>query len=62
MLFNWSEFHLSEMTLLQNPYFSYVTRLGEEWGTGHFSKVQYSKKTVTGQEPFLGKHDILKWL
>ena len=23
---------------------TYVTRLGEEWGTGHFSKVQYSKK------------------
>ena len=21
-VFNWSEFHLSEMTLLQNPYFS----------------------------------------
>ena len=23
-VFNWSEFHLSEMTLLQNPYFSRV--------------------------------------
>ena len=23
-VFNWSEFHLSEMTLLQNPYFSYL--------------------------------------
>ena len=24
-VFNWSEFHLSEMTLLQNPYFSIVS-------------------------------------
>ena len=23
-VFNWSEFHLSEMTLLQNPYFRYL--------------------------------------
>ena len=25
-VFNWSEFHLSEMTLLQNPYFTNVNR------------------------------------
>ena len=26
-VFNWSEFHLSEMTLLQNPYFSAMVKI-----------------------------------
>ena len=35
-VFNWSEFHLSEMTLLQNPYFN----------TKHFNKFLSSKFAV----------------
>ena len=26
-VFNWSEFHLSEMTLLQNPYFNWSAKI-----------------------------------
>ena len=30
-VFNWSKFHLSEMTVLQNPYFSWISESHSRW-------------------------------
>ena len=54
-VFNWPEFHLSEMTLLQNPYFSYV----KNWNTICNIKSVLASFLVCLQPLHLSKANIL---